>query len=120
VQNLSLYPATYKGTKSAADLEFSRDGQFLYVSLRGDQDSIIVFKVDPKTAALTELQRISSQGKTPWDFAIDPTGHWLVVANVGSNSVAVLKIDPKTGMLTTTGQPLSMLQPNSIAFISNR
>jgi 6-phosphogluconolactonase len=120
VQTAPLYPPTYSGTKSAADLAVSRDGRFLYQSLRGDQDSIIVFKVDQKHGTLTELQRISSQGKTPWDFVIDPTGHWVLVANVASNSVAVLKINPATGTLTATDHTLSMLQPNAITFIPNR
>jgi 6-phosphogluconolactonase len=120
VQTTPLYPATYSGTKSAADLVFSRDGRFLYQSLRGDQDSIIVFKVDQKRGTLMELQRISSQGKTPWDFVIDPNGHWLLIANVASNSVAVLKINPATGTLTATDHALSMLQPNAITFIPNR
>jgi 6-phosphogluconolactonase len=117
VQTTPLYPSTYSGTKSAADLAFSRDGRFLYQSLRGDQDSIIVFKVDPKSGALSELQRISSQGKTPWDFVIDPTGHWMLVANVASNSVSVLKIDPAKGTLAATEHALPMLQPNAITFI---
>jgi 6-phosphogluconolactonase len=120
VQTTPLYPPDYSGTKSAADLAFSRDGRFLYQSLRGDQNSIIVFRVDPQHGTLTEVQRISSQGKTPWDFAIDPTGHWMLVANVVSNSVAVLKINPATGTLTSTDHSLSMLEPDAIAFIPNR
>ena len=120
VQTTPLYPPSYSGTKSAANLAFSRNGRFLYQSLRGDQNSIIVFKVDQQQGTLTELQRISSQGNAPWSFAIDPTGHWLLVANVASNSVAVLKIDPATGALTETGHALSMLEPDAIAFMPSR
>lgn len=120
VQTTPLYPPSYSGTKSAANLAFSRNGRFLYQSLRGDQSSIIVFKVDQQQGTLTELQRISSQGNAPWSFAIDPTGHWLLVANVASNSVAVLKIDPATGALTETGHALSMLEPDAIAFMPSR
>jgi 6-phosphogluconolactonase len=119
-QTTPLYPSTYSGTKSGSGILVSRDGRFLYASLRGDQDSVIVFKVDPQQGTLTELQRLPTGGKAPWDFAIDPTGRWLLIANVASNTVSVLKIDPKTGLLTATDHPLSMLQPDSIAFIPNR
>ena len=38
---------------------------------------------------LTAVERISTQGKTPRFFGLDPTGAWLIAANQDSNTCAV-------------------------------
>ena len=80
MQRFSPYPANYAGTqeKSSAESAVSRDGRFLYISLRGDQNSLVVYAIDQKDGTLKEIQRLSSQGKSPWSFGIDPTaaGCW--------------------------------------------
>jgi 6-phosphogluconolactonase len=102
--------------KSAAEIALSPDGRFLYLSLRGDQDSIVVYAIDGVQGTLQEIQRVPSQGKSPWSFGIDPTGHWLLVTNEGSNSVTEFKVDPVGGKLTPTGQSLQIPQPVAVAF----
>jgi 6-phosphogluconolactonase len=120
VQALSAYPAGYSGEKrSAGEIAVSGDGKFLYVSLRGDQDSIVGYAVNKQAGTLKEIQRISSQGKTPWSFGMDPTGHWMLVTNEVSNSVTVFSIDPATGMLSATNESLSIPNPVTVAFYSN-
>ena len=120
VQTLSPYPAGYSGAdKSAAEIVVSRDGRFLYVSLRGDQDSIVGYAVNKQSGTLKEIQRIASHGKTPWSFGIDPTGHWMLVTNEASDSVAVLNIDPATGKLSATNESMSLPKPVTVTFYSN-
>jgi 6-phosphogluconolactonase len=120
VQTLSPYPTGYSGKeKSAGEIAISRDGRFLYVSLRGDQDSIVGYAVNKRAGTLKEIQRISSQGKTPWSFGIDPSGHWMLVTNEASNSVTVFGIDPATGKLNATDESLSIPKPVTVAFYSN-
>ncbi len=116
VQSVSPYPVSYVGTKSAAEVAVARDGRFVYLSLRGDQNEIVVYAVDKRAGTLKETQRISSQGKTPWTFAIDPTGHWMLVTNQASDSVAVLKVDPATGELAATGGSLPIPKPVTVTF----
>jgi 6-phosphogluconolactonase len=118
VQTLSPYPADYSGEKSAAEIAMSRDGRFAYLSLRGDQNSIVVYAINEKMGTLQEIQRISAQGKNPWSFGIDPTGHWMLVTNETSNSVVVLEVDPGTGKLTATGESLTIPKPVTVAFYS--
>ena len=60
LQTLSPYPADYSGEKSAAEIAISRDGGHLYLSLRGDQNSIVVYAVNKQSGALKEIQRVSS------------------------------------------------------------
>jgi 6-phosphogluconolactonase len=119
LQTLSPYPAGYSGEKSAAEIAISRDGGHLYLSLRGDQNSIVVYAVNKQSGALNEVQRVSSEGKSPWSFGIDPTGHWMLVTNIDSNSVNVFGIDSATGKLSATHESLSVPVPAAVTFYSN-
>jgi 6-phosphogluconolactonase len=117
VQTVSGYPAQYSGgEKSSAEIAMSHDGRYLYLSLRGDQDSIVVYAVSARDGTLVEIQRTSALGKTPWSFGIDPSGRWLLVTNEASNSVNVLSIDPRTGELNPTQESLTIPQPVTVAF----
>jgi 6-phosphogluconolactonase len=119
MQRLSPYPANYAGTqeKSSAESAVSRDGRYLYISLRGDQNSLVVYAIDPKDGTLKEIQRLSSQGNSPWSFGIDPTGRWLLVTNVDSSSVAVFSIDRASGRLSATGETLAVPQALAVTFL---
>jgi 6-phosphogluconolactonase len=114
VQTIS--PAGNSADKSAAELLQSRDGRFLYLSLRGDQDSIVVYAVDAIHGTLKEIQRVSSLGKAPWSFNIDPTGRWMLVTNEISNLVTEFKVDPNRGKLTATDQSLQIPHPVAVVF----
>jgi 6-phosphogluconolactonase len=118
LQSLSGYPAGYRSDveKSSAELAISRDGRFVYLALRGDQDSIVSYAVDPGTGKLKEQQRISTGGKNPRSFGIDPAGHWLLATNDSSNSVTVLAIDSATGLLSATGESMTVPNPATVAF----
>jgi 6-phosphogluconolactonase len=120
LQHLSAYPEDYTGRRSAAEIAVSPNGRFLYMSLRGDQHSIVAYAIDKRAGTLTEIQRIPSQGKLPWSFGIDPSGQWLLVANSGSNVVSVLQIDPVTGLLAPTNESWSIpAGPVAIAFFAH-
>lgn len=116
LQTTNTYPADFSGEKSAAEILSSRDGRFLYVSLRGNQDSVIAYKVDAANGGLTEVQRIPTGGKTPWAMSMDPSGRWLLIANMGSDAVAVLKIDPASGKLSPTKDTAPISHPFALAF----
>jgi 6-phosphogluconolactonase len=75
-----------------------------------------VYSVDGATGAFKEEQRLADPGKTPWSFALDPSGRWMLVANQGSDQVSVLKVDPRTGALTATPESLAAPKPVVLAF----
>jgi 6-phosphogluconolactonase len=102
---------------SGAEIAISRDGRFVYASIRGEH-VIVVYAVDPGVASLSEIQRIASGGQTPWSFGLDPSGRWLLAANQGSSTVTVLARDPSTGRLTATDQAISVFKPTSVAFLA--
>jgi 6-phosphogluconolactonase len=116
LESLSPYAVDYAGQKSAAEIAISRDGRYFYLSLRGDQEALITYSIAKASGALTEIQRISPPGKVPWSFGIDPAGHWMLVADQGSNTVDVLAIDSKSGTLRSTGRSVSVPNPVTVAF----
>ncbi len=119
MQRFSPYPVGYAGAqeKSSAETVISRDGRYLYISLRGDQNSLVVYAIDQKDGTLKEIQRLSSGGKSPWSFGIDPGGNWMLVTNVDSSSVAVFRIDRASGMLTATSESLAVPQALAVTFV---
>jgi 6-phosphogluconolactonase len=122
LQSLSTYPAGYTGkdTTGGAEIAMSGDGRFVYICVRGDQNSIVAYAVDQRAGTVKEIQRIAAGGKSPRGFAIDPSGRWLLATNDGSDTVSVLKVDPVTGRLGATGQTLSIPGTVSIVFRSSQ
>jgi len=116
VQTLSTLPTSYAGPNSCADLHISPDGNFLYASNRG-HDSIVSYRIDPKTGSLQLIEHVPTGGKTPRNFTIDPTGSHLLAANQGSDSVVVFGIDKSTGKLSATGQNVSVPSPVCLIMI---
>jgi 6-phosphogluconolactonase len=116
IQTLQSYPAGGGGDKSGGELAISKDGRFAYISLRGDQDSIVAYAIDQRHGTLSEIQRVPSQGKVPWSFGIDPSGHWMLITNEGSSSVTELKLDPASGRMTATGESVTVPKPVTVTF----
>jgi 6-phosphogluconolactonase len=118
VQTLSTLPAGYSGANSCADIHVSSNGNFLYASNRG-HDSIVSYRIDPKTGSLQLIEHVPTGGKTPRNFAIDPTGSYLLAANQRSDSIVVFGIDSRTGKLSPTGETASVPSPVCLLMIPN-
>jgi 6-phosphogluconolactonase len=101
---------------TAAEILVRPDGKFVYVSIRG-HDSISVLAVDSKTRSLTLIQNISAAGKVPRGLGIDPTGHWLIVANQQSDNIVEFSIDAETGKLTPTATTFQVGSPVDVKFV---
>jgi 6-phosphogluconolactonase len=101
---------------TSAEILVRPDGKFVYATIRG-HDSISVFAVDGKTRRLTLIQNISARGQVPRGLGIDPTGHWLVVANQKSGNVVEFGIDKATGKLTPTQTEFPVGSPVDVKFV---
>jgi len=113
-----LAPPGFKGQVGAAALHLSPDGRFLYVSNRGDANDISIFAVDADSGRITRVGRQSSLGKSPREFAIDPTGHWLIVGNQNSDTAYVFRRDPQTGLLGPDPKRIDIGSPVDFRFVS--
>jgi len=88
----------------SADIQISPDGKFLYMSNRGDENTVAIFKVEEKTGLLKPAGIQSSEGNHPRNMLIDPTGRFLLVGNMKSNEVVIFKRNRVTGQLSVTGR----------------
>lgn len=115
-ETVSTLPSEFSGVSYCADLHVSPSGQFLYGSNRG-HNSIVVFKIDPRSAKLKAVQHISTEGNWPRNFTIDPTGRFLLVANQRSDNVVTFSIDAATGKLTPAGNIEEIPVPVCLKFL---
>ena len=98
-QSVDMKVPAFNGNIGSAAIKISPDGRFLYASNRGNANDIVVYAINQDNGQLTFVSRAPSSGKGPRDFAIDPSGKYLLVANQNSNSIFVYKIDQTTGRL---------------------
>jgi 6-phosphogluconolactonase len=63
------------------------------------------------------VERASTDGKTPRQFEIDPTGAWLLAGNQDSDTVVVYRIDTATGHLQRVGDAVPSDNPMCIKFL---
>jgi 6-phosphogluconolactonase len=124
LQSVETKPHTFAGENHSAEITVSPDGKFLYESNRrntGDTgwgpDTIGIFAIDPDKGILTLVDQTLSGAIMPRNFAIDPTGSFMLVAHQYSNNVIVFKIDNATGRLTKTGNEIQLQVPVCIQFV---
>jgi 6-phosphogluconolactonase len=117
VQTISTLPKGFSGSNDTADIHVHRNGKFVFASNRG-HNSIAVFSIEKNTGRLTLVDHFSTQGKTPRNFEIDPSGSRLLVANQDSGSIVIFHINPETGRLTRTGQVVNMPSAVCLKFVS--
>ncbi|MCI3027869.1 lactonase family protein [Desemzia sp. C1] len=99
IQTISSIPEDREEFKWGAAIRMSNDGKFLYVSNRG-HDSIAVFKVSPTDGTLEVVEYVSTEGKTPRDFDLDPTNQFVVVGHQDSDNLTLFERDSDSGKLT--------------------
>jgi 6-phosphogluconolactonase len=116
VTRINLLPEGYHGLTRACDTVISKDGRFVYFANR-DNDFLYSFKADPKTGALTPIARSNCGGKTPRNFVLDPSEHWMLVANQDSNQISVFARNPETGVLADAGKRFAAATPMRILFL---
>ena len=116
-QTVSMSPDDFKGEVSGADIHVSPDGKFLYASNRKDANNLAIYSIG-KDGSLTVKGHQSVLGKTPRNFALDPTGNFLLAANQDSNDVVIFKRDKTTGLLTATGKKIQVDKPVCLKFVT--
>ncbi len=117
-QTLPMTAPGFKGKIGGGAIHLSPDGRFLYATNRGDANEILTYAVDPSDGHLKLLGRRSTLGKTPREFAIDPTGRWLVIGNQDSDSVYFFRRNPQTGELASDPKRLEIGSPVDFKFVS--
>jgi 6-phosphogluconolactonase len=115
IDTISTLPEDFTERNGTADIHVHPSGKFVYSSNRG-HDSIAIFSVK-SDGSLSPLGYTPTGGKTPRNFALDPTGNYLLAANQNSDNIVVFEIDPKTGKLTPTGHVIQVPTPVCIRWL---
>jgi 6-phosphogluconolactonase len=116
LQSISSHPAGYKDDIGSAAIKISADGKNVYASNRGASNTIATFAIDQATGKLKLNGIVASGGKAPRDFNIDPTDHFILAANGGSDNITIFKRNAKTGVPEGSGTQVSIPQPVCVLF----
>ncbi|WP_347558051.1 lactonase family protein [Robbsia sp. KACC 23696] len=117
VQVVPMTAPGFKGAIGGGAIHLSDDGRFLYTTNRGDVNQIVIYAVNRQSGTLTLVDRVSSQGKIPREFAIDPSGRWMIVGNQDSDDAFWYRRDPETGKLTPTTMRMDIGSPVFFKFL---
>lgn len=112
-------PAAFDGDNLAADVHAHPSGRWVYASNRG-HDSVAILEIGPRGGISRLVDRESTRGASPRNFALDPTGTFLYAENGETDAVVVFRIDSETGELEYTGQTIDVQQPSCMKVLSNR
>lgn len=117
VEAVPMTAPGFAGKVGGGALHLSPDGRFLYATNRGDANDIVIYAVNAADGKLTLVGRQSSLGKTPREFAIDPSGKWLIVGNQDSDSVFVFRRDIASGRLEPNPARIRIDKPVDFKFV---
>jgi 6-phosphogluconolactonase len=115
LQTHPTLPDGYSGANACAQVVTSPDGRFVYASNRG-HDSIAIWSVTGERGEVTAIGHEPTRGSTPRNFAIDPSGDWLIAANQRSDTLVVFQRERESGLLRETGQTISIPRPVALLF----
>ncbi|HCD06650.1 lactonase family protein [Companilactobacillus crustorum] len=101
---------------TTAAIRISKDGKFLYASTRG-ANTIATFNIDPNGDRLKKINSVSTSGRGPRDFELDPSEKYLVAANQDSDDLAIFKRNPNKGILTNLGNNVAIPECTCVHFI---
>jgi 6-phosphogluconolactonase len=117
IQSISNAPKGYNGNIGGSEIHISPDGNFLYVSNRGDLNDIVIYAINHNNGKLTKVGRHSSGGVNPRYFMIDQTGKYLLSANSKTNNIVVFRRNKKTGKLSLSGNEIHVPEPVCLKMI---
>lgn len=102
--------------KAGAEIAVGPSGKFVYASNRFD-NLIGVYAINPDTGMIEQTESVQLEGKTPRNFAIDPSGTWLWDANQDSDNIVLYKIERAKGSLMPSGITLKIAAPTCVVFV---
>lgn len=102
---------------STAETVVHPSGKFVYVSNRDPYNSIAIFSIGQQSRQLKVVGHQGTGVKTPRNFAIEPTGQYMLVANQSGDNVIVFRIHSTTGELTPTKASVQVPSPVCVRFM---
>ena len=100
----------------AAAIRIAADGRYMYTSDR-DNHGIAVIRFDIDSESMEQVAFYPTDGKNPRDFQLDPTGNWLLAANMDTDSISVFAVDKKSGLLSLQNQFNNIVSPSCLCWL---
>ncbi|WP_062047315.1 lactonase family protein [Bacillus sp. JCM 19034] len=116
IQTVSTLPNDFHEENTGGAICLSNDGRFVYASNRG-HDSIAYFSINEEDGQVTRQGIISTGGKHPRDFTIDPSGNFILAANRDTSNIVLFTIDKKTGAPSPANVEVTVPNPVCIKFL---
>ncbi len=112
IQTVKTHPSNFNGAPGSADIHVSPNGQFLYVTNRGEENNIVKFPILSNGKLVADKATYcSTQGISPRNFTISEDGKWILVANQNTDNIVVFKVNETTGDLINTGNSIKVSMP---------
>ncbi|WP_075352088.1 lactonase family protein [Algoriphagus marinus] len=109
-QRLSMLEEGFQGGVGAAEVRLSPDGENVYVSNRGEANTISVFGKD-ESGSYKLIQVISSGGLMPRNFNLTSDGKYLLCAHQASNDIVVFERNSNSGLLSQKAWKVAVHKP---------
>ena len=116
IQTISTLPADFRGRATRPRCRSIRRAS----SSMGRTAGMTASRFSPSSPETGKLSLVGiepTQGKNPRNFAIDPTGTYLLAENGDSGTIVVFRIDAQSGTLRPTGQSVRVPKPVCIKMI---
>lgn len=97
---------------AAQNMEFSRDGHYLFVSNAGS-DSIVVYE-KKEDGTLEVVCNTPINGDFPKALAVLPDGKHFICLNHESNEIGTFAVDYAKGIALMDGKPIKVDKPNCV------
>lgn len=107
------------GKAFSGEIQVSPDGRNLYIGNRVASDTMAVFRIEKAGGGLTLIQLANNGGRNTRHFAIDPTGRWLILCEIASNTVVILERSASTGRLSEPVHTYPLESPMFVGFLPN-
>lgn len=109
-QRLSLLDEGFEGAVGAAEIRLSPDGKHVYVSNRGEANTLSVF-AKKSNGEYVRIQNIPSGGIMPRNFNLTDDGKYLLSAHQASNDIVIFERDAVSGTLSLTPWKATVHKP---------
>ena len=114
-QIISLPAEGEKRYPGSAAINITADGQYLYTSLRGPLNEVVVLKTDPKTYQMEHIQRVAV-GSAPRFMDLTPDEDILTVALQDDDYILLFERDEETGMLGDNPEKIDVASPVCVVY----
>lgn len=110
LQSVSTLPEESSVENTAADIHFSADYRYLYVSNRGE-NCITGYLVDGERGMAECIGYFPSFGEGPRNFCLTPDGGYMLIANQFGGNVVLCSRDRESGRIGSVVSELKIPQP---------